>query len=177
MAEANPPKGFSIDENRDKLTIRCKGNLGAGIAMTGLALAFGLPIGGFAILNTPLSEDNFSFVCVFGPILTLVLFLGIRILVNTTIITADENQLIVQVRPLPFSKAKRLSAAEIQWLEIELKRYGTRSRNLHYRLIARHRDASSTRLMTFKGFDLKESAHFAKEKLEKRLGLWSDQAS
>jgi hypothetical protein len=174
MAEANPHKGISVEEDRDKLTIRCKGNLRAGYAMVGLALAFGVPIGSFAILNAPLSEDNFSFVCVFGPILTLVLLLGIRVLVNTTIFTADESQLIVQVRPLPFSKAKRLPADEMQWLEIELKRLGTKSRNLHYRLIARHRDASITRLMTFNGFDLKEAAHFVKEKLEKRLGLWSD---
>lgn len=177
MAEANPHKGISIDEDRGKLTIRCKNNPAAGYAMVGLALAFGLPIGSFAIINTPLSEDNFSFVCVFGPILTLVLFLGIRVLVNTTIFTADGNQLIVQVRPLPFSKAKRLPAAEMQWLEIELKRQGTKARNLHYRLMARHRDASVSRLMTFKSFDLKEAAYFVKEKLENRLGLWSDQAS
>jgi hypothetical protein len=177
MATANPYRGVWVDEAGDKLTIRCKVNRAGGIVATGLALAFGLPIGLHAIINAPLSEDDLSFVYIFGPVLTLVLLLGIRSLVNSICLVANETELIRQVRPFPFSKTIRLSAADLQWLEVDTKVVGHKNRKLHYILMARHQDASTTKLVDFAGYEREESTHFVKEKLEKKLGLWSDQAS
>ncbi len=89
---------------------------GAGIAMISVPMTFGGPIGVGLLISGPISDDSFSLVCVLGPTLISVFLLGIRALINTTIVTANETQRIVKTRPLPFLPAKTVSEADLHSL-------------------------------------------------------------
>ena len=172
MAKINSPVGVTIEEEWETLTIRHKGKPNAGIVMIGLSSAFGVPIGIHLLLSSPIKEDDLSFVCVFGPILVSVFFLGVRALINTTIMTANKTHILVKIRPLPFGPAKKVAIADLRSLEIEIKKTTGKSRTyITYILVAHHRDTSTTRLMKFKDFDFKDAAYFVKDLLEKRLNL------
>jgi hypothetical protein len=170
MTQANPEIGVSVVEEGNSLDITCKGGSGVGFALIGSAAMFIVPIIGY-FLTRPIGASDISFLYVFGPVLTLVLFLGIRILINSATITANKTELIVKIRPLPLWSDKRVSAADLQSLAVETKRDRPGSRHVTYSLVAHHRNASTTRLVKMRGQVYKDSVHFVKEKLEKWFGL------
>lgn len=172
MTKIGSPFGVFVEEEWETLNIRHKDKPNAGIAMVGLSLAFGLPIGGFLLLSGPISDDNLSFVCVFGPILGSVFLLGVRALINSTIMTASKTQLMVKVQPLPLWPAKRVPVADLRSLEIKVKKtHGKSGTHITYALVAHHRDGSTTNLMKFNDFDFKDAVYFVKDLLEKKFGL------
>jgi hypothetical protein len=172
MAEIESPPGVTIEEEWETLTVQHKGKPNAGYAMIGSSLPFAVVVGIYLLSSGPVGEDDLSFVCVVGPILLFVLFLGVRALINTTILTADKSAISVTVRPLPLRPAKKVSVADVRTLGIEVKKMsGKRGPTITYVLVAHHRDGGTTRLMKFKDFDFKAAAHFVKDLLRERLGL------
>ncbi len=175
MTQANSPLGVSVVQEGDLLVFQFKNQPGPGIAMVSLALTFMVPIGIYLVVK-PFNPSDLSFVYVFGPILTFTLFMGIRHLVNSTSITADATQLVVRKRPLPLWKAKRVPAADLQSFVVKVtKNHGKSGTKVYYAVFAVHRDERTTRLMKVEGLELKETAHFVKEKLEQKFGLWRHQ--
>ena len=170
MTQTNPEIGVSVVEEGNSLDITCKGGSGVGFAVIGSAAMLIVPIVGY-ILTRPIGASDISFLYVFGPILAVVLFLGIRIVINSATIAANKTELIVKIRPLPLWSAKRVSAADLQSLAVEQKRDRPGSVHVTYIVVAHHRNGSTTRLVKFRGFKFRFSADFVKEKLEKWFGL------
>lgn len=170
MVNVNLPAGLSVEEVHGVLTIRYKGPAFPGFMTILLSAGFIVPIG-YRVLFAPV-EGDLSFAIVFGPILFFVLFLGIRMVVNTKTITADGTQIVIKVSPLPLRPARRLSVADLQSIEVKMdKSHGKSGTRIYYSLIARHRDDSSTRLLRFQGLELKEPTQLLQEKLEKKCRL------
>jgi len=176
MANVNLPAGLSVDEDQGILTIQYKGRAFPGFMAIFMAGGFLAAIG-LRLLLGPV-EGDVSFALVFGPILSFVVFLGVRMVVNTTSITADGPQIVVKVRPLPLRPARRLSVADLQSIEVKREtQTGKGGTKIYYSVVANHRDERTTRLLRFKGLEFKEPTHFLKEKLEKKCRLHGERGS
>ena len=172
MAEIESPHGVTIEEKWETLIVQHKGKPNAGYAMIGSSLPFAVMVVIYLLSSGPIGEDDLSFIYVFGPILFFVLFLGVRALINTTILMADKADILVKTQPLPFRPAKKVPVADVRSLGIEVKKMtGKRRAHVTYVLVAHHQDGSTTRLMKFKDFDFKAAAHFVRDLLRERLGL------
>ncbi len=158
-----PPAGIEVQELDGALVVRFKGNPSVGIMLFALALMVALPAFYY-------SANTMELVIAFALSAPLVL-LGVAKLLNTTIITVNDAQLITAARPLPLWPGKSFSVEGIQDFEVKLHIKSNSSGRTfkHYHLFITHETTGRKRLFNFRGDEA--PAEFIKDVVRERLGL------